>query len=165
MTLGIPAVSEDGGNAGPGAGPDTTTVLRTESLHSNGASSPLPSGMGNPPAGADIPSPANVSEPVGPQPEGTSVGIGSRSSLHERVRSLLADTDPDREAFRTDLSFFTAWSSCSQSPDALNFNMRRLYLGWDCLTAEKMAAEIVPGLGLFKSREDGGGDCTWVGIV
>ena len=29
--------------------------------------------------------------------------------MHERVRSLLADTDPDGEAFRTDLSFFTAW--------------------------------------------------------
>ena len=35
--------------------------------------------------------------------------VGSRSSLYERVRTLLVDTDPDREAFRTDLSFFTAF--------------------------------------------------------
>ncbi|XP_020248788.1 uncharacterized protein LOC109826199 [Asparagus officinalis] len=52
---------------------------------------------------------ATVSEPVGPQPEGTSVGVESRSSLYERVRALLVDTHPDREAFRTDLSFFTAF--------------------------------------------------------
>ncbi|XP_020242540.1 uncharacterized protein LOC109820755 [Asparagus officinalis] len=60
-------------------------------------------------AGVDIPSmttPAVISEPVGSQPEGTSVDVGSRSSLYEHVRALLADTDPDRDIFRTDLGFF-----------------------------------------------------------
>ena len=35
--------------------------------------------------------------------------VGSRSSLYERVRALLVDTDPDRDIFRTDLGFFTAF--------------------------------------------------------
>ena len=61
---------------GPGVGPDTTTVPGAESLHSSGASPSLPSGASNPPAGADVPSSAAVPEPVGPQPEGTSVGVG-----------------------------------------------------------------------------------------
>ncbi|XP_020266299.1 uncharacterized protein LOC109841770 [Asparagus officinalis] len=97
------------GIAGPGVQPDTATVPGVESPHSSGASPSLPSGASNLSAGADVPSSAAVPEPVGSQPDGTSVGVGSRSSLHERVRSLLADTDPDGEAFRTDLSFFTAW--------------------------------------------------------
>ncbi|XP_020266435.1 uncharacterized protein LOC109841923 [Asparagus officinalis] len=64
------------------------------------------------PTGVDIPSmttPAVISEPVGSQPEGTSVGIGFRSSLYERVRALLADTDPDKDIFRTDLGLFTVF--------------------------------------------------------
>ncbi|XP_020245084.1 uncharacterized protein LOC109823210 [Asparagus officinalis] len=89
MTLGIPAASEDGGIAGPAVGPDTTTVPGAENLHRSDVSPSLPSDMSNPPAGVDIPSSAAVSEPVGSQPEGTSVGIGSRSSLYERVRVLL----------------------------------------------------------------------------
>ena len=59
--------------------PDTTIVPGAESLHRSGVSPPLPSGMSNLPAGIDIPSmttSAAVSEPVGPQPEGTSVGVG-----------------------------------------------------------------------------------------
>ncbi|XP_020272410.1 uncharacterized protein LOC109847590 [Asparagus officinalis] len=63
MTPGIPRVPEDDGLAGPAVVPDATTVSRTDSL----------------PTGVDIPSmttPAIISEPVRPQPEGTSVGVG-----------------------------------------------------------------------------------------
>ncbi|XP_020258268.1 uncharacterized protein LOC109834649 [Asparagus officinalis] len=76
MTLGIPTASEDGGIAGPAVEPDTTTVPGAESLHRSSASPLLPSDMSNPPAGVDIPSSAAASEPVGSQPEGTSVGAG-----------------------------------------------------------------------------------------
>ncbi|XP_020259561.1 uncharacterized protein LOC109836042 [Asparagus officinalis] len=102
MTSGIPLASEDDGLAGPAVVPDATTVSRTDSLPESGVSPPQPRGMTDLPTGVDIPSmttPAVISEPVGSQPEGTSVGIGSRSSLYEHVRALLADTDPDRDIF------------------------------------------------------------------
>ncbi|XP_020263072.1 uncharacterized protein LOC109839049 [Asparagus officinalis] len=92
--------------------PDATTVSGTDSLPESGVSPPQPRGMTDLPTGVDIPSmttPAVISEPVGFQPEGTSVGIGSRSSLYEHVRALLADTDPDKDIFRTDLSLFTVF--------------------------------------------------------
>ncbi|XP_020259012.1 uncharacterized protein LOC109835441 [Asparagus officinalis] len=95
MTPGIPRVPEDDGPTGPAVVPDATTVSETD----------LPTGV-------DIPSmttPAVISEPIRPQSEGTSTGVGSRSSLYEHVRALLADTDPDRDIFRTDLGFFTAF--------------------------------------------------------
>ncbi|XP_020250983.1 uncharacterized protein LOC109838992 [Asparagus officinalis] len=63
------------GIAGPGVQPDTATVPGVESPHSSGASPSLPSGASNMSAGADVPSSAAVSEPVGSQPDGTSVGV------------------------------------------------------------------------------------------
>ncbi|XP_020263796.1 uncharacterized protein LOC109839695 [Asparagus officinalis] len=95
MTPDIPRVPEDDGFAGPAVVPDATTVFETD----------LPTGV-------DIPSmttPAVISESIRPQSEGASAGVGSRSSLYEHVRALLADTDPDRDIFRTDLGFFTAF--------------------------------------------------------
>ncbi|XP_020266628.1 uncharacterized protein LOC109842130 [Asparagus officinalis] len=112
MTPGIPRILEDDGPTGPAVVPDATTVSGTDSLPESGVFPPQPRGMIDLPTGVDISSmttPAVTSEPVGSQPEGTSVGIGSRSSLYEHVRALLADTDPDRDIFRTDLGFFTAF--------------------------------------------------------
>ncbi|XP_020249879.1 uncharacterized protein LOC109827297 [Asparagus officinalis] len=112
MTPGIPLASEDDGLTGPAVVPDATTVSGTDSLPESGVFPPQPRGMIDLPTGVDISSmttPAVTSEPVGSQPEGTSVGIGSRSSLYEHVHALLADTDPDRDIFRTDLGFFTAF--------------------------------------------------------
>ncbi|XP_020246375.1 uncharacterized protein LOC109824244 isoform X1 [Asparagus officinalis] len=112
MTPDIPRIPEDDGPTGPAVVPDATTVSGTDSLPESGVSPPQPRGMTDLPTGVDIPSmttPAVISEPVGSQPEGTSVGIGPRSSLYERVRVLLADTDPDKDIFRTDLGLFTVF--------------------------------------------------------
>ncbi|XP_020271894.1 uncharacterized protein LOC109847058 [Asparagus officinalis] len=79
MTPGIPRVPEDDGLAGPAIVPDATTVSGTDSLHKSGVSPPQPRGITDLPTGVDIPSmttPAVISEPVRPQPKGTSVGIG-----------------------------------------------------------------------------------------
>ncbi|XP_020251031.1 uncharacterized protein LOC109828444, partial [Asparagus officinalis] len=111
-TPGIPRVPEDDGLAGPAVVPDATTVSGIDSLHKSGVSPPQPRGITDLPTGVEIPSTtthAVISEPVRPQPEGTSVGVGSRSSLYERVRTLLADTDPDKDIFRTDLGLFTVF--------------------------------------------------------
>ncbi|XP_020258706.1 uncharacterized protein LOC109835123 [Asparagus officinalis] len=113
--ISIPGISsspQSDGLAGPAVVPDATTVSGTDSLPESGVSPPQPRGMTDLPTGVDIPSmttPAVISEPVGFQPEGTSVGLGSRSSLYERVRALLADTDPDKDIFRTDLGLFTVF--------------------------------------------------------
>ncbi|XP_020261777.1 uncharacterized protein LOC109837823 isoform X1 [Asparagus officinalis] len=112
MTPGIPRIPEDDGPTGPAVVPDATTVSGTDSLPESGVSPPQPRGMTDLPTGVDIPSmttPAVISEPVGFQPEGTSVGLGSRSSLYEHVRALLADTDLDKDIFRTDLGLFTVF--------------------------------------------------------
>ncbi|XP_020272627.1 sec-independent protein translocase protein TATA, chloroplastic-like [Asparagus officinalis] len=81
------------GIAGPGVQPDTATVPGVESLHSSGASPSLPSGASNAPAGADVPSSAAVSEPVGSQPEGTSVGVGVQ--FLGIIQSGMLQTFPD----------------------------------------------------------------------
>ncbi|XP_020271517.1 uncharacterized protein LOC109846683 [Asparagus officinalis] len=112
MTSGIPRIPKDDGPTGPAVVPDAATVSGTDSLPESGVSPPQSRGMTDLPTGVDIPSmptPAVISEPVGFQPEGTSVGIGPRSSLYERVRVLLADTDPDKDIFRTDLGLFTVF--------------------------------------------------------
>ncbi|XP_020258815.1 ruvB-like 2 [Asparagus officinalis] len=134
---GISSLARSDGLAGPGVGPDTTTVPGAESLHSNGASPPLPSGASttvpgaeslhsngaspplpsgasNPPAGADIPSSATVSEPVGPQPEGTSVGVvyakmqklvepGPETRLRWRLAKSLGQETPVSEVSASEL--------------------------------------------------------------
>ncbi|XP_020266977.1 uncharacterized protein LOC109842521 [Asparagus officinalis] len=79
MTPGIPRIPEDDGPTGPAVVPDATTVSGTDSLSESGVSPPQPRGMTDLPTGVDIPSmttPAVISEPVGFQPEGTSVSLG-----------------------------------------------------------------------------------------
>ncbi|XP_020243410.1 uncharacterized protein LOC109821650 [Asparagus officinalis] len=79
MIPGISSLPRSDGLAGPAVVPDATTVSGTDSLHKSGVSPPQPRGITDLPTGVDIPSmttPAVISEPVRPQPEGTSVGVG-----------------------------------------------------------------------------------------
>ncbi|XP_020251034.1 uncharacterized protein LOC109828452, partial [Asparagus officinalis] len=90
---------------------DSSTGAVPDSAIASGVFPPSPNTT-DLPTRVDIPSmsiPVVTSEPVEPQPEGISAGIGSRPSLYEQVHALLADTNPDGDVFRTDLGFFTAF--------------------------------------------------------
>nr|ABB55291.1 hypothetical protein 10.t00038 [Asparagus officinalis] len=118
VILGISSLPEGNGSAGPAIMTDTTTVSSSASLANGGVSPPPPRGITDLPREIDIPSTTTsvvISEPVktrlteptvGPQSTKTSIGIGSQSSPYECVLALLADPDPNKDIFRTDLSFF-----------------------------------------------------------
>ncbi|XP_020250925.1 uncharacterized protein LOC109828310 [Asparagus officinalis] len=95
---------ESGSFTGPGDVPDAAIAA--------GVFPPPPNDTTDLPTRVDTPpmtTPVGTSDSVGSQPEGTSTGTGSRSSLYEHVHALLVSTDPDRDVFRMDLGYFTTF--------------------------------------------------------